>query len=324
MLKFVLRRLAYSIPVVLIATVIVFWAVHTTVNPAAALSNPRASIADKLRYKKALGLDRSGVEQYWAWLTHFLRGDWGTSLSSGLKVSPQVRDALWNTLVLGMVATVFSLIIGVAVGVYSSIRQYSLLDHITTGAAFFGISIPTFWFGLMMQLLFGLYLTRWFHWKEPLFYTAGMFKPGTVGFHLTDRFRHIFLPALVVSVQVIAIYSRYMRASMLEVLGADYMRTARAKGLTERRVIARHGVRNALIPITTQLAIDIGTLTGGLVVTESIFQWPGIGQLFLSAMDEGDYSIVLPVVVVIVVSVIFFNLLADVTYAILDPRIRYA
>ncbi len=324
MLKFVLRRLFYSIPVILIATVIVFWVVHTTVSPAAALNfNPRASLADKLAFKKALGLDRSGMAQYWAWFTHFIRGDWGVSLASNLRVAPQIRDALWNTVVLGVVATAFSLLIGISIGVHSSVRQYSLLDNVFTGGAFFGVSIPTFWFGLILQLAFGVYLTRWFHWKEPLFFTAGMFSPGTHGFHFVDRLRHIFLPAIVLSVQLVAVYSRYMRASMLEVMGSDYMRTARAKGLPEGKVIVKHGVRNALIPITTQLAIDIGTLAGGLVITESIFQWPGMGTLFLSAMDDGDYAIVLPWVVVIVTSVILFNLVADIVYAVLDPRIRY-
>lgn len=325
MLKFALRRVIFSIPVILIATIVVFWVVHTTVSPTGALNgNPRISIADKLRYKKALGLDRSGVSQYWAWLSHFLRGDWGVSFQSQLRVAPTVRDALWNTLVLGMTALVFSLLIGMAIGIYSSIRQYTLIDHLSTGAAFFGISIPTFWFGLIIQLIFGLYLTRWLHWREPFFFTAGMFSPGTHGFHLADRVRHIILPAIVLAVQLIAVYSRYMRASMLEVLGSDFLRTARAKGLTESHVVFKHGVRNALIPLTTQVAIDLGGLAGGLIVTESIFQWPGMGTLFLSAMDNGDYSIILPVVVLIVTFVILANLLADILYAVLDPRIRYA
>jgi peptide/nickel transport system permease protein len=325
LLKYVVRRLIYSIPVILIASVVVFWVVHITVSPAAALNfNPRVSIQDKIAYKKALGLDRSGVDQYLTWLSHFARGDWGKSLASGLAVGPQMRQALANTLELGIVAMVFSLLIGMAIGVYSSVRQYSLFDYATTSAAFFGISIPTFWFGLIMQLVFGLYVVRWFHLSEPIFFTAGMFRPGTTGFDIADRARHITLPAIVLAVQLVAVYSRYMRASMLDVLGSDYLRTARAKGLSEGRVIVRHGVRTALIPLTTQVAIDIGTLAGGLVVTESIFQWPGMGSLFLDAMNSGDYAIVLPWVVIVVVSVIVFNLLADILYAVLDPRIRYA
>src|SRR5579859_897947 len=159
MLKFVVRRLIYSLPVLLIASIVVFWVVHSTVSPSAALNfNPRASIADKLRYSKALGLDRSGFAQYISWLSHFLRFDWGFSLSSQLPVGPQIRSALANTLELGVVAIVFSLLIGIGIGVYSAVRQYSILDHIFTGGAFFGISIPTFWFGLIVQLVFGLYL----------------------------------------------------------------------------------------------------------------------------------------------------------------------
>jgi peptide/nickel transport system permease protein len=195
---------------------------------------------------------------------------------------------------------------------------------VATGAAFFGISIPQFWFGLMLQIFFGIYLVRWFHLSDPIFYITGMFKAGTTGFHLVDRIRHIVLPAMVLSVQILAVYSRYMRASMLEVLQADFMRTARSKGLPERRVIFRHAVRNALIPITTQLAIDVGTIAGGLIITEQVFQWPGMGKFFITAFNNGDYPQVLPWVMITVASVILFNLVADIAYAFLDPRIRYA
>jgi len=172
--------------------------------------------------------------------------------------------------------------------------------------------------------VFGLYLVRWLHLPEPVFFTAGLSQPGSVGFDLVDRLRHVALPAVVLAVQSIAVYSRYMRASMLEVLGSDYLRTARAKGLRERRVVTNHGMRNALIPLTTQVAIDLGGLAGGLIVTEQIFQWPGMGRLFIQAMTDGDYSIALPWVMLTMTFVITFNLVADILYAVLDPRIRYA
>ena len=301
-----------------------FVAVRSFSDPSAAIrSNPRLTSADLIAYKKALGLDKSGFQQYLSWLTHFVQGDWGQSLISQRAVAPDIQSALANTVWLGATAFVISLFIGTTIGLVSALRQYSTFDYLATGGAFFGLSMPTFWFALVVQLVFGLYVVRWFDLSEPIFFTAGMFRPGTTGFNLGDRLRHLFLPGLVLAVQLIAVYSRYMRASMLEVLGSDYLRTARAKGLSESRVILRHGMRNALIPITTQAAIDIGGLVSGLIVTERIFQWPGMGVLFLDAVESGDYAVVLPWVMVTVSAVIGFNLLADMMYAVLDPRIRF-
>jgi peptide/nickel transport system permease protein len=325
MLRYIARRVIFSIPVLLISSILVFLVIRANGDFLKSLTaNPRADPMAVAKARHALGLDKSGPEQYIAWFTNFIRGRWGVSLLTSEPVVKDIRDALWNTLVLGSVATVFSLIVGVGIGVYSALRQYSLFDHVSTGAAFFGLSIPNFWFGLMLQILFGIYLVRWLHLSEPIFYITGMFKPGTTGFHLMDRVRHIVLPALVLSVQIIAIYSRYIRASMLEIMQSDFMRTARAKGLSERRVIVRHAMRNALIPLTTQLAIDVGTLAGGLIITEQVFQWPGMGKFFIDAFTNGDYPQVLPWVMITVSFVILFNLVADIAYAFLDPRIRYA
>jgi peptide/nickel transport system permease protein len=324
MFRYVARRVIFSIPVLLVSSILVFIVIRLNGDFLSALAgNPRADPKAVHIAMQKLGLTRSGPAQYWGWFSHFVRGDWGVSLLTGQSVAKDIRDALWNTLVLGTVATVFSLIIGVGIGVYSAIRQYSLFDNLATGAAFFGLSIPNFWFGLMLQIFFGIYLLKWFHIPNP-FYTTGMFSPGTTGFHLMDRVRHIVLPATVLAVQIVAVYSRYMRASMLEVLHSDYMRTARAKGLRERRVIVHHAMRNAMIPITTQLALDIGTLAGGLIITEQVFSWPGMGKFFITAFGNGDYPQVLPWVMITVTFVILFNLLADIAYAFLDPRIRYA
>ncbi len=325
MFRYIARRVIFSIPVLLVSSVLVFVVIRANGDFLRSLgNNPRAAPKAILLAREKLGLNKSGVEQYTTWFTHFVRGDWGVSLLTSQPVAKDIRDALWNTFVLGSVATVFSLIVGVGIGVYSAIRQYSLFDHISTGAAFFGLSIPNFWFGLMLQIFFGIYLVRWLHLSNPIFYITGMFRPGTTGFSFTDRARHIVLPALVLAVQIIAVYSRYMRASMLEVLQSDFMRTARAKGIRERRVIVRHAMRNALIPITTQLALDIGTLAGGLIITEQVFQWPGMGKFFIDAFTNGDYPQVLPWVMITVAFVILFNLVADIAYAFLDPRIRYA
>ncbi len=323
--RYAIRRVLSSIPVLLVASILVFVVVRASTSPTAAIAlNPRCDAACKRNFITALGLDKSGYHQYVAWLSHFVKGNWGVSTLSRQPVARDIREALMNTAVLGLTAELFSLLIGVAIGVYSAIRQYSAFDHLATGGAFVGLSIPNFWFALLLQIFFGLYLTRWLHLSSPIFYTAGMFKPGSQGFHLLDRVRHLFLPALVLAVQIIAVYSRYIRASMLEVLHSDYMRTARAKGLKERRVIVRHAMRNALIPLTTQWALNIGALAGGLVITETIFQWPGMGKFFIDALNNGDYAQVLPWVMVTVAFVILFNLIADILYAVLDPRIRYA
>jgi peptide/nickel transport system permease protein len=326
MFRYVVRRLLFSIPVLIVSSVLVFTVVRANGDFTSSLrANPRANAEDIQRVRAALGLDRSGPQQYLGWLSHFIRGDWGKSLLTNQPVSKDIQKALWNTMVLGIVATVFSLLVGVAIGVYSALRQYSLFDHVSTGAAFLGLSMPNFWFALMLQLFFGFYLSQWLNLRgDPILYTTGMFKAGTTGFNLLDRIRHITLPALVLAVQVVAIYSRYMRSSMLEVLHSDYLRTARAKGLRERRVIVRHAMRNALIPLTTQVALDLGLLAGGLIITEQIFQWPGMGKFFITAMTNGDYPQVLPWLMLVVAAVIVFNLIADIMYAILDPRIRYA
>jgi peptide/nickel transport system permease protein len=323
--RYIVRRLLFSIPVLLVASILVFAAVHATTDPTVFLrGNPRTTPQQIIQLKHQLGLDKSGTGQYLAWLSHFVRGDWGVSLISNTAVSLDIRQALLNSAILGLVGIGFSLIVGASIGVYSALRQYSFFDSVATGGAFLGLSMPNFWFALMLQILFGLYITRWFHLTSPIFATAGMFTPGVTGFHLVDRIRHIVLPALVLSVQIIAYYSRYMRASMLEVMHSDYLRTARAKGLRERRVVVRHAMRNALIPLTTQLAIDLGGIAAGLIITEQIFQWPGMGLFFIKAMNFGDYPQILPWLMVVVTFVIIFNLLADITYAILDPRIRYA
>src|SRR5437867_2484945 len=325
MFRYIIRRMIYAVPVLLISSILVFVVMHVAVSPTAGLAlNPRISAKDIIRYKHDLGLDKSGFQQYMTWITHFLQGNWGKSLIANRSVFADIKTALANTIVLGVIATVFSLAVGVGIGVYSALRQYSWFDHFSTSAAFVGLSIPNFWFALLLQIFFGVYLTKWLHLKTPIFYTAGLYTPGQVGFHLIDRLRHLFLPMLVLAVQIIAVYSRYMRASMLEVLHSDYLRTARAKGLRERRVIVRHAMRNALIPLTTQVAIDVGAIAGGLIITEAIFEYPGMGRYFVDALFRGDYQQILPWMMIAVFFVIIFNLVADILYAVLDPRIRYA
>ena len=262
--------------------------------------------------------------RYLRWLGNLVTGDLGTSLvRNGQDVWPLVQRAMANTLLLVSVAVSLSLAVGLAIGTLSALRPGSLLDHAATTGSFMGISIPVFWLGLMLQLLFGLYLAQWLGVGPPLLPTAGIYSPGQQGFDLVDRARHLVLPVLALSLQLVAAYSRYMRSSMLDVMSMDYIATARAKGLPERTVVTRHGVRNALIPVTTLAAVDLGLLVGGLIVTERVFQYPGMGLLFLDALNSGDYPVLLATVMIVSVSVFVMNLLADLLYAALDPRIRY-
>jgi peptide/nickel transport system permease protein len=322
-IAYAVRRLLVSIPLLAVLSVVSFVATRAIASPDAGLrTNPRVSSEDIARYREQLGLDQPAHMQYLRWLGNLVEFDLGTSLVSNRDVWPQLSSALWNTAVLGATALTLSVLIGVVSGAIAAVRRNSAFDYLSTGSAFFGLSMPNFWFAIMLQLLFGVYLVDWLGLDGPLLATAGVRSPGTTGFDLVDRLRHIALPALVLAVQLIAVYSRYMRASLLEVLEDDYVRTARAKGIGELQVVGRHGVRNALIPVATQLGNDAGALVGGLVITETVFQWPGMGPLFLDAVQSGDYQVLLPWLMITAGAVVLGNLLADLAYGVLDPRIR--
>ena len=325
MISYAARRLAVTAPILLVISFATFWAAGEISSPTAQIAlNPRISAEARRAYAESLGLNEPFGVRYLRWLGNLVTGDLGTSLvRNGQDVWPLVQRAMANTLLLVSVAVLLSLAVGLAVGTLSALRPGSLLDHAATTGSFMGISIPVFWLGLMLQLLFGLYLARWLGVGPPLLPTAGIYSPGQQGFDLVDRARHLVLPVLALSLQLVAAYSRYMRSSMLDVMSMDYIATARAKGLPERTVVTRHGVRNALIPVTTLAAVDLGLLVGGLIVTERVFQYPGMGLLFLDALNSGDYPVLLTTVMIVSVSVFVMNLLADLLYAALDPRIRY-
>jgi peptide/nickel transport system permease protein len=320
MLRFAAHRLLWSIPVLLIASVLVFVVIKATTDPSA-IRSPGIRPEDIERYRRALGLDKSGVEQYTTWFGNFATGDLGVSLKTRQEVWPDLRTAMWNTAQLGAVAFALSVTIGVAIGTLSAVRQYSIFDSFATGASFFGLSIPPFFFGLILQIVLVLQWNQVFGEGSTPFFTSRMNSPGVDGFGW-DRLMHMVLPALTIVVQSLAVYSRYMRSSMLETLNADYLRTARAKGLRERRVVIRHAMRNALIPLTTLAAIDVGAIMGGLVISENIFEWPGMGRYFLTALSDGDYPRVLPWMMIVVAATIILTLIADLLYSVLDPRIR--
>lgn len=324
MLRYVLRRLVWMVPTVIVVTFIAFLAVRAGTDPVQSYlrTNPRATPAQVLKYRQVNGLVGSVPEQYVRWLGHFVSGDWGRSIKGSRPVWPELKNSLANTLTLGAFATVIGVGIGLGIGILSALRQYSKFDTIATTGAFVGISIPPFVSAILIQTFVAVFLKNWFHLSKPLLPTSGVYPPGHEGFDLILRLKYMILPAFVVAIQIVAQYSRYMRASLLDVINSDYMRTARAKGISERRVIVRHALRNALIPVVTVAAIDVGAIVGGLIITERIFEYPGMGLYLITALNNGDFPQLMPWLVIIVMSTILFNLFADVAYAWLDPRIR--
>ena len=324
MLRYVGRRLVWTIPTLFIVTFLVFVAIRIGTDPVASYLrlNPRASQAKIQQYKEVNGLVGTIPQQYFHWLRHFVTGDWGRSIKGSRPVWPELKNALANTLVLGIFATTIGISIGLFIGTVAAMRQYSKFDSAASTGAFVGLSIPPYISAVLLQLLFAVYITKWFNLSSPLLPTSGVYPPGHQGFDPVLRVKYLILPATVVAIQIIAVYSRYMRASLLEVKNSEYLRTARAKGISERRVLVNHTMRNALIPVVTVAALDIGAIVGGLIITERIFQYPGMGDFFLTAFENGDFPELMPWMVFVVLAVIMFNLLADVLYAWLDPRIR--
>ncbi|MFM8907418.1 MAG: ABC transporter permease, partial [Actinomycetota bacterium] len=262
------------------------------------------------------------VRGYFRWLGNFVTLDWPRSIKGSREVWPQLKDALANTIRLGVAASSVGIVIGLGLGVFAALRPGGRRDVAVNTAAFVGISIPPYVSAILFQLLFAVYWSRWF--GSTLFPTSGVYPPGQLGFDLGLMLKHMVLPTFVVAIQIIAVYSRYMRSSLLDVLNSEYMRTARSKGISEARVLFRHGLRKALIPVVTIAALDVGAIVGGLIITENVFSYPGMGKYFLSAFGEGDFPLLMPWMVIIVASTLFFNLLADISYAWLDPRIRLA
>ncbi len=285
------------------------------------LQNPHITAADIARLKHNLGMDQPVPIQYFKWLGHILVGDMGYSTSNSEPVFQALIERLPATLELMAASLVISIGLGVAAGMVSAVYRYSFVDYFITTLAFFGQSMPVFWFALMMQLAFavhGIPLPGGYMIQLP---SAGISSSDT--FDLGDRLIHLILPATVLSLLGLATFSRFMRSSLLEVLGTDYMRTAAAKGLAFRTILFKHGLKNALIPVVTIIALSLPSLIGGAIITETIFAWPGMGRLFLTALNQSDLALLMGYLVLIAFLVVFSNLLADVVYAWLDPRVKY-
>jgi peptide/nickel transport system permease protein len=327
-LRFVLRRVLWAIPTLLIITFLVYVAIRLGTDPLASYlrSNARASQAKIDEYIERNGLYEGFggyVRGYFKWLGGFVTGDWPNSIKGNREVWPNIKNALGNSLRLAGTAAAVGILVGCSAGVFAALRAGKLRDGAVNTGALVLLSIPPFVTAIILQMLFARYIRDWFPEQRWLHLpVSGVYPPGQRGFDLGLLVKHMILPVTVVAIQSIAVYTRYMRASLLETLNSDYLRTARAKGVSERRVLVRHALRNALLPIVTLAALDFGALFGGLIITENVFQYQGMGAFFLTAYSNGDFPELMPWMVIVVIAVIFFNLLADLSYAWLDPRIR--
>jgi peptide/nickel transport system permease protein len=323
LLTFVVRRILLSIPLLLFISVAIFGILSQAPGGPLTpyLQNPHITEADIVRLKHNLGLDQPVPIQYLHWLGQVVRGDFGYSTSNSESTIDAILGRMPWTLELMGTAIGLALVAGVIFGILSAVKQYSWIDYLITTLAFFGQSMPVFWLALMAQLAFAVngFTGFGYHIALP---SSG--SSSVDNFDLGDRLEHLILPACVLALLYLAQFSRFMRSSMLEVIHSDYIRTASAKGLSRFVVVMKHGFRNALIPLVTIIALVLPDLVGGAVVTESIFAWPGMGRMFITALGQFDFAVLMGILCLSSFFIVFANLLADVCYAWLDPRVKYS
>jgi peptide/nickel transport system permease protein len=320
---YILRRLLYSIPVLIAASFIIFTFVSMASNPLAFLRmQPQISQETLQLIAERKHLDDPIPVRYAYWVKEAFTEGFGTTTIGDRPIWPDLRRVMGNTAQLIITAEVIAVFLAIIIGVYSAIRQYSPFDYTATTFSFLGLATPNFWLALMLQVLVVNILERY---NVRLFYVSGLssVEPGEGFRFFVDRAQHLALPVIVLATASIASYSRFMRASMLEVINSDYVRTARAKGLNERTVIMSHAFRNALIPLVTLIALGLGGLFGGAVVTETVFSLDGMGYYFIQALGDGDPYPIMAWLMITATIIILFNLLADIVYGYLDPRVRY-
>ncbi len=341
--RYIIRRLLQAVPLLFVISLILFVLLRNVGDPLATMGGRQATrSADRERLARQLGLDKPIITQYLYWLAGndwakvdidgdgvaetygqrkgVLRGDFGMSMVSRGKTAMQViGERIPNTLLLMVPSEILIIAIAMAVGVYSALHQYSSIDNFITTFSFVAYSMPIFFIALGSIYLFSVLLHRW---GLPYLPTVGMFEPA-IGKTPGQVALHMILPVLSITFISTAAYSRYIRGTMLEVINQDYIRTAKAKGLERSYIIYRHALKNAALPIVTVIGLDLPFLLAGAVVTERIFAWPGMGRLFLDHLDRGDAPVVMGILMILAVAVIVFQILTDITYAWLDPRIRY-
>jgi peptide/nickel transport system permease protein len=313
--RYLARRLLLLVPVLVGVSIIVFMVLHLSPgDPVEIMLGAQATQEDRARLRADLGLDQPVHVQYVRWLGHVARGDLGRSLWMKRPVLAEVLLRFQATLILAGTALLLSTTLGIALGVASATRPNSLLDRLSATASLFGASMPSFWLGIVLMVVFALRLG----WLP----ASGMYAPYGGG-GLLDLLAHLLLPAVTLAAASVTIIARLTRATMLETLGQDYIRTARAKGVVERGIVLRHGLKNALIPIVTVVGVQAGYLLGGAVLTETVFAWPGVGTLMVQGILARDVPLVQGCVLVVALSFVLVNLAVDLVYAWLDPRIRY-
>jgi peptide/nickel transport system permease protein len=313
--RYVLTRLAHSAVLLVFVSVLTFALIHAAPGGPAVLLAPEMTGEQIKQAERSLGLDQPLPVQYARWLGNVVQGHLGLSYGAGLPVLGLIVDRLPATLELVGTGLLLSVAAGLLMGVASAVHRYSLLDHLAAGLAFFGMSVPVFWLGLMLIIVFSTTLH--------LLPSAGAY---TLGIHSSvgDRFAHLVLPAGILATTNVAQIARYTRSSMLEVLNAEFLRTARAKGVPGRTVIYHHALRNALIPIVTVVGLAVPRLVGGVAITESVFAWPGMGQLAVDSALQRDYPMIMGITLMVSVVVVVTNFLTDLSYLALDPRVELA
>jgi len=312
--EYIARRALQLAPLLLLLTVIVFLMIHLAPgDPAQNLAGPRATDADIERIRDAMGLNEPIIKQYGIWIGKMLTGDFGESFISHRPVSDMIVERLWPTALLMGTANIVSLLIAIPLGLIAAVKQYSLSDTVLTTITFVGISIPSFWFGLLLMWLFGIQL-QWL----PL---SGMATPGEPATAISVL-QHLIMPAGVIAFIYTAFWMRFVRSGVLEVLTQDYVLFARSKGLPAKRLYVKHVLRTGLMPLVTLIGLSVPELITGSVVIETVFSWPGLGLLTYSAANSRDFTVVMALVVLASIAVVIGNLLADLAYRWVDPRIR--
>lgn len=321
MRTYILKRVLQAIPLLFLISFIVFLSIQATGDPLAAYTVDASLTSDDIaRLKAKYGLDQPVPIQYLNWLKNMVTGNWGTSYFTRESVVDMFLERLPNTLILFAVSYGLILVVALILGILTAVRQYSLFDYSVTALSFLGIATPSFWLGLMLIYLFAVRLKTW---GLPSLPVGGMYDLSE-GKTLAEVSRHVILPAVTLSVVVCARYVRYIRSSILEQLQLDYVRTASAKGLRSRTVLFRHILKNVLLPLITLVGLDLPNFLSGTIVIESIFAWPGVGRLFWSAAERTDIPVLMAIMLFVAVMTVLFNLIADIFYAVVDPRISYS
>lgn len=305
MQKYIIYKLLHALGVAFVISVVSFFLLFYTADPAAMLLPETADDADIAAFEKELGLDRPLVVQYANWLGRIVfQGDFGNSWVAKVPASELIGVALWPTLKLAIAAQIIATLFAIPLGILSAVRRYSIIDNITTFIVLVGQAMPLFWLGIMLMIVFGV----WLKWLP----TSG-----------SDSLAHLILPAITLASFTLPLNMRLVRSGMLEVLSQDYIRTARAKGVSRGKVLLKHALRNAAIPLVTVTGVQFGALLGGAVVTETVFSWPGLGRLAVESIQVGDFPVVQGVVLILSAFTILANLAADISSAWIDPRIRF-